>query len=183
VSCRQNLLLDVHPQTGRISLLRPLADIEAMKYTCALDVADLGGVTLEEAGGMLSITRERIRQIEEHGLQCLRRGLRRRRMEQFADEGRTVVHPSRPAATATSAEPAAEKFCPRCEKTPPRTGQSYCAKCAAEYEHERYLRNKAAQAAAPELDSADDNDQVPAIEPDDLAVDVESVRNLAPERQ
>ncbi len=34
------------------------------KHTCALDVADQGGVTLEEVGDLMGITRERIRQIE-----------------------------------------------------------------------------------------------------------------------
>jgi hypothetical protein len=35
------------------------------KFTCALDVADSGGVTLEEVGELMGITRERVRQIEE----------------------------------------------------------------------------------------------------------------------
>jgi DNA-directed RNA polymerase sigma subunit (sigma70/sigma32) len=36
--------------------------------TCALDVADRGGVTLEEVGGWLNLTRERVRQLEVHAL-------------------------------------------------------------------------------------------------------------------
>jgi DNA-directed RNA polymerase sigma subunit (sigma70/sigma32) len=32
--------------------------------SCVLDVADNGGITLEEVGELLGVTRERIRQIE-----------------------------------------------------------------------------------------------------------------------
>lgn len=35
------------------------------KFTCALDVADLGGMTLEDVGELMGVTRERVRQIEE----------------------------------------------------------------------------------------------------------------------
>lgn len=34
------------------------------KHSCVLDVADQGGVTLEEVGDIMGITRERVRQIE-----------------------------------------------------------------------------------------------------------------------
>ena len=43
-----------------------------MAETCALDVADRGGITLEEVGEILNLTRERIRQVEVKGLQKLR---------------------------------------------------------------------------------------------------------------
>ena len=36
--------------------------------TCALDVARRGGVTLEEVGEIMNLTRERIRQLEMSGL-------------------------------------------------------------------------------------------------------------------
>ena len=39
-----------------------------MKETCSLDVADKGGITLEEVGEILNLTRERIRQVEVRGL-------------------------------------------------------------------------------------------------------------------
>lgn len=35
-----------------------------MHDTCVLDVADRGGLTLEDTGARLDITRERVRQIE-----------------------------------------------------------------------------------------------------------------------
>jgi DNA-directed RNA polymerase sigma subunit (sigma70/sigma32) len=39
-----------------------------MAETCSLDVADKGGITLEEVGEILNLTRERIRQVEVRGL-------------------------------------------------------------------------------------------------------------------
>ncbi len=39
-----------------------------MGETCALDVADRGGITLEEVGEIMNLTRERIRQVEVRGL-------------------------------------------------------------------------------------------------------------------
>ena len=43
-----------------------------MSETCALDVADRGGITLEEVGELVNLTRERIRQVEVLGLDKLR---------------------------------------------------------------------------------------------------------------
>jgi hypothetical protein len=40
--------------------------------TCALDVADRGGITLEEVGAIMNLTRERVRQLETRGLEKLR---------------------------------------------------------------------------------------------------------------
>ena len=39
-----------------------------LQHTCSLDVAERGGITLEEVGVITNLTRERIRQVEVHGL-------------------------------------------------------------------------------------------------------------------
>ena len=72
VSCRHHLYLEVNEDTGSIKLNFPDMDLEELPETCALDVADRGGVTLEEIGEILNLTRERIRQVEAKGLERLR---------------------------------------------------------------------------------------------------------------
>ncbi|MCS6913153.1 MAG: sigma factor-like helix-turn-helix DNA-binding protein [Myxococcales bacterium] len=68
VSCKHHLFLDVNPETGSIKLNFPDLEVWEMKETCSLDVADRGGITLEEVGEILNLTRERIRQVEVRGL-------------------------------------------------------------------------------------------------------------------
>ena len=68
VSCSHHLYLDVNPQTGAIKLNFPHLEVWEMAETCSLDVADRGGITLEEVGAILNLTRERIRQVEVRGL-------------------------------------------------------------------------------------------------------------------
>jgi len=72
VSCKHNLYLDVNPETGSIKLNFPDKEIWELEYTCALDVAEKGGITLEEVGTIMNLTRERIRQVETRGLMKLR---------------------------------------------------------------------------------------------------------------
>ena len=71
VSCKHHLYLDVNPETGSIKLNFPDMEVWELKETCALDVAERGGMTLEEVGEILNLTRERIRQVEAAGLQKL----------------------------------------------------------------------------------------------------------------
>jgi hypothetical protein len=68
VSCKHHLYLDVNPETGSIKLNFPDLEVWEMKETCALDVADRNGITLEEVGEIMNLTRERIRQVEVRGL-------------------------------------------------------------------------------------------------------------------
>ena len=77
VGCRHNLFLDVRPDCSLLLnyLGREPEDVPPER-SCALDVADRGGQTLEEVGDCLGVTRERIRQIEARLLWRLRRRLR-----------------------------------------------------------------------------------------------------------
>lgn len=94
VSCKYHLVLDINPATGSIHLntgarsrrtlpvwqrlgteewLERAADaVLDMPETCALDVAERGGASLEEIAALLGITRERARQIEVEALAKLR---------------------------------------------------------------------------------------------------------------
>lgn len=72
VSCKYHLYLDINPETKSIKFNFPGKEVWELKETCALDVADKGGVTLEEVGAIMNLTRERIRQVEMRALQKLR---------------------------------------------------------------------------------------------------------------
>jgi sigma-70-like protein len=72
ISCKHHLYLDVNPETGSIKLNFPDREVWELDETCALDVADRGGITLEEVGTIMNLTRERIRQVETRGLSKLR---------------------------------------------------------------------------------------------------------------
>ncbi|HMJ12810.1 MAG TPA: sigma factor-like helix-turn-helix DNA-binding protein [Polyangiaceae bacterium] len=64
VSCKHHLYLDVSQRTGSIKLNFPDLEVWEMSSSCALDVADEGGATLESVGSILNVTRERVRQLE-----------------------------------------------------------------------------------------------------------------------
>ncbi len=68
VSCQFHLYLDVQPRTGAIKLNFPDLEVEDMHESCVLDIADRGGITLEDTGAILNLTRERIRQLEVRGM-------------------------------------------------------------------------------------------------------------------
>lgn len=74
VGCRYHLALDV-AANGSIKLNFPGVELGEMPATCALDVADEGGASLEEVAVALNLTRERVRQILDQILPRLRPGL------------------------------------------------------------------------------------------------------------
>jgi Sigma-70, region 4 len=61
-ACRHNLTVERGWRPGRPS--------------CALDVADQGGLTLAQIGELLGVSRERIRQIQKQAVENLAEGLR-----------------------------------------------------------------------------------------------------------
>lgn len=73
VGCRMNTYLDVDRRTGRVALSRPGEPDEVPADTsCALDLAERGGMSLSEVGDVLGVVRERVRQIEEEALTKVR---------------------------------------------------------------------------------------------------------------
>ena len=71
VSCKYHLYMDVHPTKGSIKINFPDLEVWELEHSCALDVADTGGITLEEVGEIMNLTRERIRQLEAEALRKL----------------------------------------------------------------------------------------------------------------
>lgn len=72
VACKHHLYLDVNPETGSIKINFPDLEPWELKHTCALEIADRNGITLEDVGEIMNLTRERIRQVEVRGLAKLR---------------------------------------------------------------------------------------------------------------
>jgi DNA-directed RNA polymerase sigma subunit (sigma70/sigma32) len=62
----------VNPRTGSVKLNFPDKELWELAETCALDVADKGGITLEEVGAIMNLTRERVRQVETRGIHHMR---------------------------------------------------------------------------------------------------------------
>lgn len=79
VSCRYNAYLEINPISGNITFVYPDREPHQMPAdaSCVLDVADRGGMTLEEVGGVTNLTRERIRQIEVKNYFLLRAELKK----------------------------------------------------------------------------------------------------------
>lgn len=92
VSCRYHLYLDVNPETGSIKLNFPNIEVWEMKESCALDIAERGGVTLEEVGQLMNLTRERIRQLESHGLSQVKRIIAERELTEDLEDFETDKH-------------------------------------------------------------------------------------------
>lgn len=71
VTCRYNLYLDVRGD-GVLRLNFPDREPEEMMASCALDLATDGPRTLESVAGLMGMSKERARQIEEHAMKKIR---------------------------------------------------------------------------------------------------------------
>jgi hypothetical protein len=87
VSCKYHLFIDVSPRTGAIKLNFPDLEVWDMGESCALDVADRGGTTLEDVGAIMNLTRERIRQVEVKALAKLEALRDMMALREYVDEG------------------------------------------------------------------------------------------------
>lgn len=67
VSCRYHLALDVN-RHGGVKINFPGLEVWDLTETCALDVADRDGASLDDIAVRMNLTRERVRQIEESAL-------------------------------------------------------------------------------------------------------------------
>ena len=79
--------MDVSARTGAIKLNFPDLDVWEMNESCALDVADRGGTTLEDVGAIMNLTRERIRQVEVKALAKLEALRDMMALRDYIDEG------------------------------------------------------------------------------------------------
>ena len=85
VACKYHLYLDVNPETGSIKINFPDLEVWELEASCALDVADEGGATLEDVGEIMNLTRERIRQLELKALGRLETLRDMRALREFVD--------------------------------------------------------------------------------------------------
>jgi Sigma-70, region 4 len=107
VSCQHHLYIDVSPRTGAIKLNFPDLEVWEMGESCALDIADRGGTTLEDVGAIMNLTRERIRQVEVKALAKLEALKDMDALRDFVDEGPegkrrlpALTNPDRPTSKA-----------------------------------------------------------------------------------
>ena len=87
VSCKHHLYLDVSPRTGSIKLNFPDLEVSEMAESCVLDVADRGGIAIEDVGTIMNLTRERGRQVEVQALADIAALEGRAGLRGFDDDG------------------------------------------------------------------------------------------------
>jgi hypothetical protein len=73
VGCVQHLFLDVMDHGASIRMNFPSKEPWELGPTCALDEAEKDGMTLDEVGKTINITRERVRQLIEQAIKTSRK--------------------------------------------------------------------------------------------------------------
>lgn len=72
VACKHHLYLDINPETGSIKINFPDVEPWELVESCSLDIAERGGLVLEDVAVLTNLTRERIRQVELKGLHAMK---------------------------------------------------------------------------------------------------------------
>lgn len=75
VSCRHHLFLDVNEVTGTLRFNFPGKQIWDLDFTCALDVAEEGGMSVPEVARFMNLCPERVRQIVHQAVSRVRNGV------------------------------------------------------------------------------------------------------------
>lgn len=150
VACKWHLFLDVSPRTGSIKLNYPDLEPDQLARSCALDVADEGGTTLERVGEIANITRERVRQVENKAVAHLKALPEFRRLNVLmAEDFRQFYPPREPEEPfmeeEANAPPADKSGASKSERAPrpiraqlPRAilGKDYVTICVSTYPRE-----------------------------------------------
>jgi hypothetical protein len=89
ISCKHHLFVDVSARTGSIKINFPDLEIWEMNESCALDVADRGGTTLEDVGAIMNLTGEGIRQVEVKALTKVKALAESNALRDYADDSST----------------------------------------------------------------------------------------------
>jgi hypothetical protein len=108
ISCKHHLYVDVSPRTGAIKLNFPDLEVWELSESCALDIADHGGTTLEDVGAIMNLTRERIRQVEVKALAKLEALSDMETLRDYVEEG-PVGKRRLPQITPEELEPGARR--------------------------------------------------------------------------
>ena len=85
VGCRYHLGITFNPKTGDYHINHK-DGLFSMAESCALDMAEKGGLTLEAVGEALNITRERVRQIEKLAMRKLKKFSCRKEMRELYED-------------------------------------------------------------------------------------------------
>jgi len=113
VSCEYHMYLDIAKGRDRIRLNFPDLEVEDMRETCVLDLAERGGepgtgqgvgLTLEAVAACMNLTDERVRQIEIAALGKLRRSRRVARLRDEVGIGRDGAEEATGSATELRAD-------------------------------------------------------------------------------
>jgi hypothetical protein len=88
VSCRHHLFIDVDARNGSIKFNFPDLEPHELAHSCSLDVAERGGVRVEDVGALINVTRERARVIETV---ALARAASNRELEEHVEGPRQAV--------------------------------------------------------------------------------------------